>query len=198
MNKFANELFTLLRFHLLPEPNCLPNNFYVAKTLTCQLGLDRKTIHACARGCVLFRGQHQNVVHYPKCGGPRYKHEVNKMFLVKVLRHFPIVPKLQRRYKSPTLSQLMLCHSQNCSLDGMVRHPCDSKVWKHVHDLYLNLATKPRNVHLTLLVDGVNLFKLSCSIWCAWPILLLNYNIPPMVNNKKKFFILLSKLIPGK
>jgi hypothetical protein len=47
-NEFANELFTLMCFHLLPEPNYLPNNLYVAKTLTRQLGLDYKTIHACA------------------------------------------------------------------------------------------------------------------------------------------------------
>jgi hypothetical protein len=46
MNKFTHEFSTLLRLHLLPEPNCLPNNFYVAKTLTCQLGLDYMTIHA--------------------------------------------------------------------------------------------------------------------------------------------------------
>jgi hypothetical protein len=107
-NKFANELFTLLCLHLLPEPNCLPNNLYIAKTLTHQLGLDYKTIHACARGCVLFSEEHQNVVNCPKCGGPCYKDEINKMFPIKVLRNFPIVPILQRMYRSPTLSQLML------------------------------------------------------------------------------------------
>ncbi len=125
-------------------------NFYVAKTLTCQLGLDYKTIHACARGCVLFQGEHQNVVHYPKCGNPRYKDEINKMFPIKVLRHFPIVPKFQRMYRSLALLELMLWHSYNCSLDGMIKHPCDSKVWKHVHDLYHSFAAEPRNVHPTL------------------------------------------------
>ncbi len=38
-NKFANELCTLLGLHLLLEPNCLPNNFYIAKTLTIKVGL---------------------------------------------------------------------------------------------------------------------------------------------------------------
>jgi hypothetical protein len=145
----------------------------------------------------VFQGKHQNVVHCPKCGGPYYKDEINKMFLVKMLRHFLIVPRFQRMYRSPTLSQLILWHSQNYSLDGMVRHPCDSKVWKHVHDLYPNFVVEPRNVHLTLLIDGVNPFKLSCSIWSPWPILLLNYNIPPWLTTKK-FFILRSLLILGK
>jgi len=43
----------------------------------------------------------------------------------------------------------------------MVKHPCDSKVWKHVHDLFLSFVAEPKNVHLALLVDIVNPFKLS-------------------------------------
>ncbi len=104
-----------------------------------QLGLDYKIIHACAKGCVLFWGEHQNVVHCPKCGSPRYKDEINKMFPIKVLRHFPIVPKFQRMYRSLALSQLMLWHSHNCSPNGMIKQPCDSKLWKHVHDLTIIL-----------------------------------------------------------
>ncbi len=142
-------------------------------------------------------GKHQNAINYPKCGGPRCTDEINKMFPVKGLRHFPIVPKLQRMYRSPTLSQLMLWNSHNCSLDGMVKHPCDFKVWKHVHDLYPSFAIEPKNVHLALLVDGVNPFKLSCSIWSTWPLLLLNYNIPPWLTTKKKF-ILFSLLVLSK
>lgn len=53
-NKFADELFTLLHFHLLPRDNCLLNNYYVAKSLTKSLGLDYKNIHVCGKGCVLF------------------------------------------------------------------------------------------------------------------------------------------------
>jgi hypothetical protein len=41
-NKFTDELFTLLQFHLLPIDNCLPQNYYVVKTLTRSLNLDYK------------------------------------------------------------------------------------------------------------------------------------------------------------
>ncbi len=61
-NKFADELFTLLHFHLLPRDNCLLNNYYVAKSLTKSLGLDYKNIHVCGKGCVLFRGPYKVVV----------------------------------------------------------------------------------------------------------------------------------------
>jgi hypothetical protein len=57
-NNFADELFTILHRHLLPEGNCLPRNHYTAKTLTSKLGLTYNSIHACAKGCVLFRGEY--------------------------------------------------------------------------------------------------------------------------------------------
>jgi len=50
-NKFVDELFTLSHLHLLLGDNCLPNNYYVAKTLIKRLDLDYKSIHACSKGC---------------------------------------------------------------------------------------------------------------------------------------------------
>ncbi len=94
-NKFANELFTFLHLHLLLGNNCLLNNYYVAKTLIKRLGLDCKSIHACSKRCVLFQGTYKDCVQCSKCEVPCYKDKRNKLFLVKMLRHFPIVPRLQ-------------------------------------------------------------------------------------------------------
>jgi hypothetical protein len=74
-NKFANELFTFLRLHLLLGDNCLLNNYYVAKTLTKRLILYYKNIHACSKGCILFQGTYKDCVHYAKCEAPCYKDE---------------------------------------------------------------------------------------------------------------------------
>jgi hypothetical protein len=98
-------------------------SYYAAETLTQKLGLNYRTIHACAKGCVLFRGDLQDAVHCPKCQGSRYKDEVNKVLPVKVLHHFPIISRLQRMFKTPIMSELMLWHSQNISVDGLARHP---------------------------------------------------------------------------
>jgi len=86
-NKFANELFTLLHFHLLHVDNCLPNNYYATKTLSKILMLDYKNIHACGKRCVLYQEEYKDVVYCPKCGASRYNDEGNKLFHVKVLRH---------------------------------------------------------------------------------------------------------------
>jgi hypothetical protein len=87
-HKFSYELFALVHFHLLPELNCLACNYYVAKTLTQNLGLDYNNIHTYGKGCVLFQGDHMDAIHCPKCAGPHYKDEVNRVLCLKMLRHF--------------------------------------------------------------------------------------------------------------
>ncbi len=161
MNKFANELFAFLHQHLLPKPNCLVGSYYAAKTLTRKLGLNYKVIHTCAKRCVLFKREHIDVICCPKCDEPCHRDESNKLLLVKMLCHFLIIPKLQRMYRTPTLFELMEWHSKNSSPNGLVKHPCDSKGWKHVHEKFPNFASNLRNFHLALATNGVNPFKLQ-------------------------------------
>jgi hypothetical protein len=199
-NCFVDELFSILHGHILPEINSLPKNYYAAKTMTKKLGLGYNTIHACESGCVLFRGEHANETKCPKCEKPRYKDQDRKKFPVKVLRHFPIIPRLQRMFRSPAISQLLLWHSENMSDgeggDNMVRHPCDSKAWRHFHDnVDPTFRNDARNIHFALAVDGVNPFKQTRSTWSTWPVTLLNYNLPPWLCTKK-FFVMLALLIP--
>jgi hypothetical protein len=151
------------------------------------LWLDYKNIHACNKGYVLFSGPYKVAIRCPKCGAPCYKDEGNKIFPMKVLWHFPIVLRLQIMFRTPTLSKLMLWHSQNNSLDGLVKHPCDSKAWKHVHAKIPTFGSNPINVHLALFANGVNPYKLTHSNWSTWSISLLNYNISPWLTTKKFF-----------
>jgi hypothetical protein len=201
-NTFADEMFTILHAHILPEDNSLPKNYHAARSLTQTLGLAYTCIHACDKGCVLFRGEHAKAIRCPKCNGPRYRDEQRRKFPVKVLRHFPIIPRLQRLFRSPSISKLMLWHSENMSDrdggDGPVRHPCDSKAWRHFHDnVDPTFCSDPRNVHFALAADGVNPYKQNQSSWSTWPVLLLNYNLPPWLSTKK-FFVMLALLIPGR
>jgi hypothetical protein len=201
-NSFAEELFTILNVHILPEKNCLPKNHYAAKSLTKKLGLAYNTIHACERRCVLFRGTIADADKCPKCDQPRYRDFEHKKFPVKVLRHFPIIPRLQRMFRSPSIAKLMLWHSENTSSaaggDNLMRHPCDSKAWHHFHrNVDPTFGTDPRNAHFALAADGVNPFKQTWSTWSTWPMILLNYNLPPWLSTKK-FFMFLALLILGK
>ena len=80
----------------------------------------------------------------------------------------------------------------------MVRHPCDSKAWHHVHDnVEPTFGHDERNIHMELATNGVNHFKLQHSTWSTWLAMLLNYNIPLWLTTTN-FFIMLVVLIPGK
>jgi hypothetical protein len=201
-NNFADELFTILHRHLLPEGNILPRNHYVAKSLTSKLGLTYTSIHACGKSCVLFNGEYADAERCPKCDGPRFSDGDQKKYTVKILHHFPIIPRLQRMFCSPLISALMKWHAENRSDreggDGLVRHPCNSKAWKHFHENVDPIfGHDARNVHFALAADGVNPFKQTHSTWLTWPVVLLNNNLPPWLSTKK-FFLILCLLIPGK
>jgi hypothetical protein len=103
---------------------------------------------------------------------------------------------------SPLISALMKWHAKNQSDrqggDGLVRHPYNSKAWKHFHEnVDPTFQRDARNVHFALAADGVNPFKQTRSTWSTWPVVLLNYNLPPWLSTKK-FFMMLCLLIPGK
>jgi hypothetical protein len=169
-NNFVDELFTILHRHLLPKGYRLPKNHYAAKLLTSKLGLTYTSIHACGKGCVLFRGEYADAEHYPKCDGLRFSDGDRKKYLVKVLCHFPIIPRLQRMFLSPSILALMKWHAENQSDreggDGLVRHPCVSKAWKHFHkNVDPTFQHDARNVHFAIVVDGVNPFQQTHSTW---------------------------------
>jgi hypothetical protein len=143
INKFCDELFKLLHCYLLLANNCLLVNYHATKSLTSKSGLDYVNIHACLVGCAIFNNALANELRCPKCGSFRYKDEENKAYHVKVLMHFPIIPRLQGMYRTPCILEFMVWHSKIRNLDGLVCHPCDSKAWNHVHSMWPNFAQKP-------------------------------------------------------
>jgi hypothetical protein len=122
---------------------------------------------------------------------------------LKVLRHFPITPRLQRFYRIPILSKLMRWHKENPSRDGKVRYPADSRAWKKLDTLHPDVfdtgsfGCQERNVRMQISCDGICPFKLHKSTWSAWPVLASFLNLPPWLITKK-FFNMLTLLIPGR
>ena len=52
----------------------------------------------------------------------------------------------------------MTWHNDQRKKDGLIRHPADSKAWKHFDELNRNFALNPCNVRLGLVSDGFNAF----------------------------------------
>lgn len=195
-NACINEMLSLLANVMLPSPNSMPSSEWIASRMLGRLGLKYDMIDACKNGCVLFRKTYASLDTCPVCHSPRFKRVGKSRVPVKVLRHFPLIPRLRRMFSTPHLAALMTWHGNNISSDGKMRGPHDSPQWEHIRSAHPDFEADSRNVHLGLCADGTNPFSQKRSTYSLCPVILLNYNIPPWLTIKK-FFIMMCLLIPG-
>ena len=145
----------------------------------------------------------------PKCGESRWKTAASdekdeesgigsakKRAPRKILRYFPVTPRLERLYMRESTSSQMRWHKEGLVCDGKMRHPADSMAWKHVDNMYPEFASDPRNVRLGLASDGFNPFGMLNVTYTTWPVILIPYNLPPWLCLKQPFWMM-SMLIPG-
>ena len=113
LHGWSQESFTQLLGVLsvaFPQIN-LPKKYYEVKKSIRGLGLDYEKIHACPRDCMLFRGERANQESCHVCGASRWVTNENekkdsateskkkkKKKPAKVLRYFPLIPRLQRLF----------------------------------------------------------------------------------------------------
>lgn len=193
----VSSLMKLLQ-KMLPNPNTMSNSRRDAKQMLAMVGMDYNSIHACANDCILYRGEYVNLTSCPRCQKARYRQDLQGQNVpIKVLRHFPLIKRICHMFKCKSISQMMTWHAENYSTDEVMRVPSDTPAWKHIDTTWPEFAMEPRNLRLGLAMDGVNPYGLRSTTWSTWPVVLVNYNIPPWLSIKKGFLIL-ALLIPGK
>ncbi|XP_052198329.1 uncharacterized protein LOC127805620 [Diospyros lotus] len=188
----------------------IPDSFYEAKKLITKLGLNYSQIHACPNDCMLYWGEDESRETCKVCNTSRWKQsrkgnptnmssggKKRKKKPVKVLRYFPLKPRLQRLFMSSKTAEHMRWHSVDSNKDGLMRHPRDSEAWKRFDETHIEFASDPRNVRLGLASDGFNPFRTLSTNYSIWPVILIPYNLPPWMCMKQTSFIL-SMIIPGK
>ncbi|XP_042956354.1 uncharacterized protein LOC122292181 [Carya illinoinensis] len=176
-----------------------PDSYNDARRLERGLGFSYEKIHVCPNDCALFWKENASYNECPKCGASRWEQSTiqGRRLPQKVLRHFPLKPRLQRLYMSKKTAQDMRWH-----VDGHVddptcmRHPSDSKAWKDFDKKHMSFSTDVRNVRLGLASDGFNPFNNMSRPYSIWPVLLVPYNLPPWLCMKEPY-TMLSLLIPG-
>ena len=57
---------------LLPKDHVLPKCTYEAQKLLCALKMTYEQVHACPKGCVLFRKEYTEAKYCPKCKSSRF------------------------------------------------------------------------------------------------------------------------------
>ena len=209
-NENAEQTLSLI-VDALPTGHCIPDTIKKAQKTIRDLGLSYVKIDACVNDYVLFRGPLADSNTCPICEESRWKNDdgniideageysesggSKKRTPCKVLRYFPLIPRLQRLYMSEETSSLMRWHKEELVNDGKMRHPTDSLAWKHVDERYKKFACDARNVRLGLASDGFNPFGMLNVNYTCWPVILIPYNLPPWLCLKQPYWMMLM-LIP--
>ncbi|XP_055961889.1 uncharacterized protein LOC130015557 [Mercurialis annua] len=207
-NESFDMLLKLLKDKILPIDSTLPESYYEAKKIIADLGLSYEKIDVCENDCMLYWKEEQESDICKICGESRWKEDKRngevkvrkngKRLPKKILRYFPLKPRLQRLFMSRKTASLMRWHHENAKRknDGVMRHPSDSMAWKSFNELHKKFSLEPRNVRLGLASDGFQPFSHSKTPYSIWPVILIPYNLPPWLCMKDTNFIL-SMLIPG-
>ncbi|XP_035843728.1 uncharacterized protein LOC110929331 isoform X4 [Helianthus annuus] len=189
----------------------IPKSLYDLRKIIRELGLSYDKIDACPNDCMLYWKENSKKTECDICHTSRYKANENdpddeltipdtdkkiKKIGAKVLRHFPLIPRLQRLFMSSKTAASMRWHEESRTKDGYLRHPADSPAWKTFDFNYPDFASESRNVRLGLASDGFNPFRTMSVSHSTWPVVLMPYNLPPWMCMKQPYFFL-SLLIPG-
>ncbi|WMV49176.1 hypothetical protein MTR67_042561 [Solanum verrucosum] len=176
-NASFTSLLELLK-EAIPELNIL-ESYNKAKVVVRDLGLDYKKIDACPND-------------YSALESSKKPHRVP----IKILRHFPLIPRLQRLFMSSKTAESLRWHDEQRSKDGKLRHPADGQTWKEFDNMHQEFAKDSRNLRLGLASDGFNPFRTMSISHNTWPVMSMVYNLPPWICMKLEY-LMLSLLIPG-
>ena len=180
-----------------PAVNTVPKSYDDAKKLLRRLGLGYESIHVCLNNCVLFRKQYAELDHCPFCETSRWKDPERKRIPQKVLRHFPMVPRLQRMFVSKEAAEETQWHKlKRQPQEKEMSHPADGEAWQDFDRQYPDFVEDARNIRLGLATDGFNPFGNMNTKYSMWPVIVVPCNLPPWACMEESNF-LMTLLIPG-
>lgn len=143
-----------------PECNTLPKSYDEAKGILKEMGLGYESIHVCYNNCVLFRKEYEKHDNCSVCGLSRWKDAERKKIPQKVLRHFPLAPRLKRMFSTKEASEAAQWHKlKRQPVENNMSHPADGEAWQDFDREYPSFAKDARNLRLGLATDGFNPFQ---------------------------------------
>jgi hypothetical protein len=162
-----------------------------------ELGLGYYSIHVCFNNCVLFRKQYAKLDDCPICGMSRWKDPERKKIPQKVLRHFPLAPRLKRMFVAKEASKSAQWHNVKWQpSEKEMSHPADSEAWQDFDREFLEFAKDARNLRHGLATDDFNPFLEKNTKYSMWPMFVVPYNLPSWECMEESNFVM-ALLIPG-
>jgi hypothetical protein len=121
----------------------------------------------------------------------QYGEKVTTEVTQKLLRYFPITPRLKSLFISKRTMRHMRWHKEGiCENDGVMGHPLDGETWKVLDRFDADFASDARNVRFGLATDVFDPFSTNSIPYSCWPIFAVSYNLPPSLCMKFEFMFL--------
>jgi hypothetical protein len=116
---------------LLPKGHSLPTSMYESTTLFKALKMLYEQIDAYVNGFVLFRKEHKDATHCPKCKSSRFEEvpvgdgQMKQTDIAqKIVWYLPFVPRIQRLYMTEETAKQMTCHKHGIQYSpDKMEHP---------------------------------------------------------------------------
>ena len=111
-NAAVDELLRNMATNIAPQgPDIvrnMPLSRYEARKVISMCGLDYITIHCCPCDETIYYGDRSELLRCPRCNRSRYKEGMKTNNVPqKKFHYFPLAPRLQALYRSPTFSRSM-------------------------------------------------------------------------------------------
>jgi len=145
-NKSINDLLQILQL-ALPKGSNIPATFVEAQKIVAKLGLKYEKIHVYPNNCQLYWKDKKDDDFCSKCKASRWKNKPDETSLTKkerrkatpnkVLRYFPIKPRLKRLFMNKETAKLTTQSIPNCKtfdfFDTKFDHSSYSKICVKYH-----------------------------------------------------------------
>ena len=190
--------------YLFPHKITLASRWRTKKRIATLSGLKPGRVDRCPGGCCCFAGTYASLKVCPYCERARYK---DGEVPIKQFQFLPVKGQLQVMLRDKTISkQLKYRHTYAHTGDrddNVIRDVFDSSNYRDLVEKQVVVDGKtqkhkyfsdPRDVALGISLDGMTYF--SRRQHAVWPVILVNYNLPPKVRTHRDRIICYG-VIPG-
>ncbi|GKE37539.1 hypothetical protein Tco_1460944, partial [Tanacetum coccineum] len=97
-----------------------------------------------------------NCLIYKACRWKDLKKTKGKKVANKVMRYFPLTPRLQRMCNTKHIAKWMTWHATGQSKEnGKMNHPCDGRAWTYFDMMKPEFSGDPRNMDMKAMQDRI-------------------------------------------
>jgi hypothetical protein len=180
----------------------IPSKFVAWQHLQILSGLETRVYDCCVNSCVCFLGKYSNLQACPFCNEARYNSRGSAW---RFFRYTPLIPQLQALFQCPKMvADLWYWLQCDRAYNGnVIQDIFDGANYWSFRETQLDpnsnykAFSHPNDLALGLSTDGFTLFKRRRhGRSTAWPIILVNYNLPPKVRTRLEN-VLCVGVIPG-